>query len=264
MIDISSVGMDYSTPDGPRRVLEEVNLRVEPGEFMSIVGPSGVGKTTLLRIVGGLLDPTQGTVRINGLSPREGQARKELGLVLQEPSLLPWRTVEENVRLPLEVNPGGKDSSDLLEEMLELVRLTPFRRYRPWQLSGGMKQRVALARALVFNPSILLMDEPLGSLDEISRRDMGWELLDIWQRTSKTVLLVTHSVTEAVALSDRVAILNGTPARIGEIVSISLPRPRHEEVEENTRFQGLVNLIKRHLRGSAPYKATAIPYREAR
>jgi len=237
----------------PLEALRRLDLRVGWGEFVSVIGPSGCGKSTLLRIVGGLLEPTAGRVHIDGRSPRDAQKDKDIGLVFQDPSLLPWRTVLGNVRLPLEVNRIDSHRPRFQpQELLELVGLSAFADYHPHQLSGGMQQRVAIARALVFQPSLLLMDEPFGALDEITRSAMRYELLRIWQAAlsgrPKTVLFVTHSITEAIALGDRVVVLTSRPGRVRAVIDIELPRPRDESLERSTRFldyaQQLRNLLK--------------------
>jgi len=237
----------------PLEALRRLDLRVGWGEFVSVIGPSGCGKSTLLRIVGGLLEPTVGQVHIDGRSPREAQKDKDIGLVFQDPSLLPWRTVLGNVKLPLEVNRIDSHRPRFQpQELLELVGLSAFADYHPHQLSGGMQQRVAIARALVFQPSLLLMDEPFGALDEITRSAMRYELLRIWQSAlsdrPKTVLFVTHSITEAITLSDRVVVLTPRPGQVRALIDIELPRPRDESLERSSRFldyaQQLRNLLK--------------------
>jgi len=237
----------------PLEALRRLDLRVGWGEFVSVIGPSGCGKSTLLRIVGGLLEPTVGQVHIDGRSPREAQKDKDIGLVFQDPSLLPWRTVLGNVRLPLEVNRIDSHRPRFQpQELLELVGLSAFADYHPHQLSGGMQQRVAIARALVFQPSLLLMDEPFGALDEITRSAMRYELLRVWQSAGserpKTVLFVTHSITEAITLSDRVVVLTPRPGQVRAVIDIELPRPRDESLERSSQFldytQQLRNLLK--------------------
>jgi NitT/TauT family transport system ATP-binding protein len=237
----------------PLEVLRSLELRVDWGEFVSVIGPSGCGKSTLLRIVGGLLEPTAGRVHIDGRSPREAQKDKDIGLVFQDPSLLPWRTVLGNVKLPLEVNPtDGRRPLFQPQELLELVGLSAFADYHPHQLSGGMQQRVAIARALVFQPSLLLMDEPFGALDEITRSAMRYELLRIWQSARsgrpKTVLFVTHSIAEAITVADRVVVLTPRPGQVRAVIDIELPRPRDESLERSGQFldyaQHLRNLLK--------------------
>ena len=218
-------------------VLCGITADIRPGEFLSVLGPSGCGKTTLLRIVGGLSEPTAGTVRIGDRTTAEAQRRKLVGCVFQEPALLPWRTVLDNVRLPLLVNraaqrPGAPAPADLLH----LVRLAEFAGYHPGQLSRGMQQRVALARALALDPELLLMDEPFASLDEITREQMRFELLRIWDAARKTVLFVTHSIVDAVLLSDRVAVLSARPGRLRAVLPIELERPRVAGIERSPEF----------------------------
>ena len=209
--------------------LTNVDLEVERGAFVSVIGPSGGGKTTLLRVIGGLLEPTSGTILVDGVPPLEAQRRKAIGYVLQDPSLLPWRTVLQNIGLPLQLNSGRtSDDADEPERLMEAVDLVEFRDYYPHQLSGGMKHRVALARALVLNPPVLLMDEPLGALDEITRSAMRYELLRLWELSGKSVIFVTHSIPEAVLLSDRVIVMSSQPGRVVDELTIDLPRPREE------------------------------------
>ena len=227
-----------STPaPGGLEALRGVTVDVQPGEFLSVLGPSGCGKTTLLRIVGGLAEPTAGSVCIGDRSATDAQRDKLIGCVFQEPALLPWRTVLDNVRLPLVVNravrrPGAAPP----EELLDLVRLTEFTGYYPGQLSRGMQQRVSLARALALDPALLLMDEPFASLDEITRERMRFELLRIWDAARKTVLFVTHSIVDAVLLSDRVAVLSARPGRLRAVVPIELRRPRLAGIEHTPEF----------------------------
>jgi NitT/TauT family transport system ATP-binding protein len=236
-IEVRSLSKTYATLDGSFEALREVDLTIGRGEFISVIGVSGCGKSTLLRIVGGLLEPTRGVVDIGGLPPREAQRQKNLGFVFQDAALLPWLNVVDNVELPLQVNrranrhrPRGTD------ELLELVGLQRFGDAYPHELSGGMQQRVAIARALVHYPAILLMDEPFGALDELTRAHMRYELSRIRSRTGKTVLFVTHSIAEAIVLSDRVVVMAGPPGRVRDVVPIDLPRPRDESVERSGAF----------------------------
>ncbi len=225
--------------DGRRLLtaLSEVDLEVRQGEFVAIVGPSGGGKTTLLRIVGGVLKPTAGSVLIDGMPPSEAQRRKAIGFVFQDPALLPWRKVLDNIRLPLQLNgKHGRADQGQAEHLLELVGLAAFRDYYPHQLSGGMKQRVALARALAFGPAILLMDEPLGALDELTRAAMRYEVLRLWESSRRTAVLVTHSIPEAVLLADRIVVMSRQPGRVLAEVAVPLPRPRNEETEHSRLF----------------------------
>jgi NitT/TauT family transport system ATP-binding protein len=233
--------MVYET-EPPLVALGAMDLAIERGEFVSIIGPSGCGKSTLLRVIGGLQTPTSGRVLIDGEPPRAAQREKQIGFVFQDPSLLPWRRVIDNVRLPLEVNDGdtGDRRVEEPERLVELVGLDAFRNYYPHQLSGGMQQRVALARCFVTSPSLLLMDEPFGALDEITRTAMRYELLRVWRSQAEgracTVVFVTHSITEAVLLSDRVIVLTPQPGRIAAALEIDLSRPRSEEIEGSPEF----------------------------
>ena len=231
--------------------VDRVSFRVEAGEFVSLVGPSGCGKSSLLRVIGGLQSPSEGSVSVLGAAPRQAQASKRLGLVPQEPALLPWRSVVENLRLPLEVNRDANHGPDRVGELLALVGLESFAAYRPHELSGGMQQRVALARALVIDPDVLLMDEPLASLDEITREQMRYELLRIWSAAgerSKSVVFVTHSVAEAVTLSDRVVVMSQQPGRVKAEIEIDLPRPRRAEDQRGDAFLDYVERIRDLLR----------------
>jgi len=236
-IRLLGIFKNFDTGAESLTALADVTLEVGYGEFLCVLGPSGCGKSTLLRIVGGLLGPTSGDVVVGGQTPAEAQVEKGLGFVFQEPSLLPWRSAFDNIRLPREVNRArNRDFGQSVEDLLRLVGLEQFGHYYPSQLSGGMQQRVALARALAFEPSLLLMDEPFGALDEITRAAMRYELLRIWDADQKTVIFVTHSITEAVTLSDRVAVLSGRPGHVNGVVEIDLPRPRSDKMERGEQF----------------------------
>jgi NitT/TauT family transport system ATP-binding protein len=251
IIELERVGKVFEGRAGLTEALHDVTLAVRPREFVSIIGPSGCGKSTLLRLVGDLLGPSTGRVRVNGKSPREARLDRDYGIVFQSPVLYEWRTVLENVRLPLEVmgRPRAEREGGPLA-LLRLVGLEGFRDHYPWQLSGGMQQRVAIARALVFNPSILLMDEPFGALDEMTRERLNLELLTVCQETGATVLFVTHSIAEAVFLSTRVVVLSPRPGRIERIVEIDLPRPRADKTRALPRFFELVTSVRGSLRES--------------
>ncbi len=250
-INVAGVGHEYKTKAGLLSVLSQIDLTVARGEFLSVIGPSGGGKTTLLKVIGGLLAPTSGTVTLDGGPPAEAQRRKSIGFVSQEGAIFPWRTVLGNVALPLEVNSRAEDVAEDPAAVVDAVGLTDFIDYYPYQLSGGMKQRVALARALVTDPDVLLMDEPLGALDEITRAAMRYELLRIWERSNKTVVMVTHSVPEAVTMSDRVAVLSPRPGRVVGEVHVDLPRPRDEGMERDGRFLDTVEQVKHLLSAGA-------------
>jgi NitT/TauT family transport system ATP-binding protein len=249
IIAVDRVSKQFDVAGGTTHALEEVSLAVAPAEFVSIIGPSGCGKSTLLRIVGDLVEPSAGSVRVKGKTPHQARLDRDYGIVFQTPVLYEWRTVLRNVELPLEVmgRPRGEWQARA-DAMLQLVGLSAFRHHYPWQLSGGMQQRVAIARALVFNPSILLMDEPFGALDELTRERLNLELLNIWSQTSATVLFITHSISEAVFLSSRVVVMSPRPGRIERTVAVDLPRPRTAETRAAPRFFELVTLVREGLR----------------
>ena len=234
----------------PTVALTGIDLDIGQREFISLIGPSGCGKSTLLRAIGDLIPVTGGTVQVNGKPAHQARLDREYGMVFQAPVLFDWRTVEANVRLPLEVTgyPGDKRDA-LVREKLELVELSGFAKHYPHQLSGGMQQRVAIARALALQPSILLMDEPFGALDEMTRERLNAELLDIWSETGTTVVFVTHSIPEAVFLSSRVVVMSPRPGRIAETVEIDLPYPRDERTREADRYYELVTEVREALRG---------------
>jgi NitT/TauT family transport system ATP-binding protein len=229
--------------------LDAIDLEVAPGEFVSLIGPSGCGKSTLLRIVGDLIQPTQGDVLVNGKDAHRARLDRDYGIVFQDAVLYDWRTVARNIALPLEM--AGWDRrrrNERVSEMLELVELTGFGDHHPWQLSGGMQQRVSIARALSFSPALLLMDEPFGALDEMTRERMNGELLRIWQELGATVVFVTHSIAESVFLSTRVVVMSARPGRIAGIVEIDLPQPRTAETREHPRFAEHITHVRRLLR----------------
>ena len=253
-IDVRGVTHVYSNGRRALTALSGVDLTVARGEFVSVIGPSGGGKTTLLKAVGGLISPSSGEIQVGGYLPSEAQGLKLLGFVFQDPSLLPWRSVAANIALPMEL--AGQDRSrreEALGGLLGAVGLAGFADYYPGQLSGGMRQRVALARALAADPDVLLMDEPLGSLDEITREAMGYELLRIWELAKKTVLMVTHSIPEAVMLSDRVIVMSQRPGRVVDDIRIDLGRPRSEAMGRSREFLEYVYRTKETLSGQASW-----------
>ncbi|MGH3277082.1 MAG: ABC transporter ATP-binding protein [Streptosporangiaceae bacterium] len=237
-ISLTGVGKVFRLPDREFVALQDVALELKNGEFLSLIGPSGCGKSTLLRLVAGLVEPSTGSIAISGESPARARARRELGFVFQEPTLLPWRTALENVTLLLEVARRGSAAERRRHGLglLELVGLSDFADAHPAKLSGGMQRRVGIARALALDPSILLLDEPFGALDEITRQRMNIELLRIWTQRRTTALMVTHNVGEAVFLSDRVLVMGTNPGRIIAEVSIDLPRPRQLHLLQDPRF----------------------------
>ncbi|MGH2935882.1 MAG: ABC transporter ATP-binding protein [Gaiellaceae bacterium] len=236
-------------PHGNVTALEEIDLELGSGEFVSLIGPSGCGKSTLLRLVGDLVEPTAGTISVNGKSARKAREDGDYGIVFQAAVLFDWRTVAKNIALPLEMLGWDRERRRArVREMLDLVELSAFAEHRPWQLSGGMQQRVAIARALAFEPPLLLMDEPFGVLDEMTRERMNQELLSLWEKTENTVLFVTHSISEAVFLSTRVVVMSPRPGRIAGVVDIDLPTPRSAETRETPRFFELVTEVRELLR----------------
>ncbi|HEX9077525.1 MAG TPA: ABC transporter ATP-binding protein [Anaerolineae bacterium] len=253
LIQIESVSKHYGSPRDGVLALRELSLNVRSGEFLSIIGPSGCGKSTLLRLVGDLLTPNRGRIRVNGRTPEQSRRERDIAIVFQSPTLMEWRTIGNNIELPLEIL--GVDRSERERrstELLDLIRLGDFKTSYPHNLSSGMQQQVAIARALAYRPSVLLMDEPFGALDELTRERLGRELLEIWERAQLTVLFVTHSISEAVMLSDRVAVLTPRPGHIERVVEIDLPRPRTVDMREWPRYAELVREVRTALRLTSP------------
>ncbi|MFQ5610575.1 MAG: ABC transporter ATP-binding protein [Anaerolineae bacterium] len=249
VIELQGVSKQFGSGSKIVEALEDVNLSVEAGEFISLIGPSGCGKSTLLRVLGDLIEPTAGTVRIKGKTAQQARADRDYGMVFQSPILYEWRDVRRNVELPLEVmGYSHSEWQERVDSMLELVGLEKFDKSHPWQLSGGMQQRVAIARALAFQPSILLMDEPFGALDEMTREYLNLELLNIFTRTDVTIIFVTHSIPEAVFLSTRVVVMSARPGTIKQIVPIDLPQPRSFDTRETPRYFELVTKVREALR----------------
>jgi len=229
--------------------LQDINLNIAPREFVSLIGPSGCGKSTLLRLIANLIEPTAGTLLINNKSPHQARLDRDYGMVFQAATLYKWRTVSRNVQLPLEIM--GYDKNERQERaraMLEMVELDNFLNHYPWQLSGGMQQRVAIARALSFEPSLLLMDEPFGALDEFTRERMNQEVLRIWDQTHTTIVFVTHSIAEAVFLSNRVVVMSPRPGRIATIIDVKLPYPRDFKTRQMPEFFETVSEVREVLR----------------
>ena len=243
-IALETVTVDF---DGVT-ALADVDLRVRPGEFVTVIGPSGCGKTTMLRAVGGLREPTAGTVRVDGAPPADAKRAGDVGFVFQRHALLPWKTALENVVF-LRRMAGEAPNRERARELLETVGLAGFEESRPAELSGGMKQRVAIARALHLGASVLLMDEPFGELDELTREEMGVEVRRVWRERDATVLFVTHSVPEAVFLADRCVVMGDDPGRIERVFDVELPRPRDASVYETAGFQDQVARVRRVLHG---------------
>jgi NitT/TauT family transport system ATP-binding protein len=238
--------------------LSGIDLDIVQGEFVSLIGPSGCGKSTLLRVIGDLIEPTTGTVEVNGKPAARARRDRDYGMVFQAPVLFDWRTVEDNVKLPLEImGRSAKERNERAREMLDLVELGDFLKHHPYQLSGGMQQRVAIARALAFEPAILLMDEPFGALDEMTRERMNSEVLRIWEATGTTIVFVTHSIPEAVFLSSRVVVMSARPGRITDVIDIDLARPRGIATREEPRYFEKVTAVREALRRGGATEATA-------
>ena len=234
---------------GSVEALSGIDFAIHRGEFVSLIGPSGCGKSTLLRIVGDLTSTTTGTVTVNGKTAERARLDRDYGMVFQAPVLFDWRTVQKNVELPLEIIGRSKAEREAkAREMLDLVELSEFTDHQPWQLSGGMQQRVAIARALTFEPAILLMDEPFGALDEMTRERMNQEVLRIWEKTGTTVVFVTHSIPEAVFLSTRVVVMSPRPGRITDVIEVDLGRPRDVATREHPRYFELITAVREALR----------------
>jgi NitT/TauT family transport system ATP-binding protein len=249
-VSLRGVGKTFSAGDVV--ALQGIDLEVQPREFISLIGPSGCGKSTVLRIVGDLIKPSTGEVVVNGKPAQRARVDRDYGIVFQDAVLYDWRTVARNIALPLEL--AGWDRSRRnarVQEMLELVELTGFESRHPWQLSGGMQQRVSIARALSFSPALLLMDEPFGALDEMTRERLNSELLRIWQETGSTVIFVTHSIAEAVFLATRVVVMSARPGRVTQIVDVDLPQPRTFQTREEPRFFELVTEVREALHGGS-------------
>ena len=261
VVQLQGVDKVFGGGDQPATTaLEGIDLAIRSGEFVSLIGPSGCGKSTLLRIIGDLISPSRGTVVVNGKPADRARRDRDYGMVFQAPVLFEWRTVEDNVKLPLEIQGAGSAKRTArAKEMLELVELGDFLGHYPYQLSGGMQQRVAIARALAFEPAILLMDEPFGALDEMTRERMNSEVLRIWERTGTTVIFVTHSIPEAVFLSSRVVVMSARPGRVTKVIDVDLPRPRNEDTRETRRYFELVTEVREALRrrrgGDTPEEA---------
>lgn len=251
IITINRLDKEFKSTEGSVvRALENINLDIHEGEFISLIGPSGCGKSTLLRIIANLTEPSGGDISINGHSPSQARLKREYGFVFQSATLYDWRTVAKNVQLPLEVMKYPRKQREArVAAMLELVELSDFANHYPWQLSGGMQQRVSIARALAFEPNLLLMDEPFGALDEMTRERLNNELLTIWEKIpSMTVIFVTHNISEAVYLSSRVVVMSPRPGRITQIIDIDLPRPRGPETLDSDQYFHLINEVRHGLR----------------
>jgi NitT/TauT family transport system ATP-binding protein len=244
VVEINGVSKQF----GETTALQGIDLEIGEREFVSLIGPSGCGKSTLLRVIGDLIEPSSGTVAVNGKPARQARNDRDYGIVFQDPVLYDWRTVAKNVALPLEMARWSRQKrNERVKKMLALVELEGFANHRPWQLSGGMQQRVSIARALSFDPALLLMDEPFGALDEMTRERLNMELLKIWEASGSTIVFVTHSIAEAVFLSTRVVVMSPRPGRISDVIPVDLPQPRTASTREEPRFFELVTRVREAL-----------------
>jgi NitT/TauT family transport system ATP-binding protein len=253
-IDVRGLSLTFATGDTPVHALADIDLSIRRGEFVSLIGPSGCGKTTLLRLIADLEQPSGGSIAVNGVSPEAARLQRAYGYVFQAPALYSWRSVMRNIMLPLEIM-GMPDAERKARAVkyLAMVGLSGFERKFPWQLSGGMQQRVSIARALSFEPELLLMDEPFGALDEITRDHPNEQLLRLWKQTGKTVIFVTHSIAEAVFLSSRIAVMSPRPGRILEIIESDLPANRNLDIRETTHFIDIAHRVRQALRAGHSY-----------
>jgi NitT/TauT family transport system ATP-binding protein len=249
VIEAKGLNLTFQTADGPVHALQDINLTINRGEFVSFIGPSGCGKTTFLRCVAALETATGGQLTVNGVTADAARRARAYGYVFQAAGLYPWRTIAGNVRLPLEIMGFSKADMDVrVERVLALVELAGFGRKFPWQLSGGMQQRASIARALAFDADILLMDEPFGALDEIVRDRLNEELLKLWGATGKTIGFVTHSIPEAVYLSTKIVVMSPRPGRITDVIESTLPRERPLGIRESAEFMAIAHRVREGLR----------------
>ena len=255
MIEADGLTLTFQTGDGPVHALSDVSLTVAKGDFVSFIGPSGCGKTTFLRVVADLEQPTAGRISVAGMSPEEARTARAYGYVFQAAGLYPWRTIERNVALPLEIMSVPKgEQSERVRRVLELVDLAGFEKKYPWQLSGGMQQRASIARALSFDADLLLMDEPFGALDEIVRDHLNEQLLALWAKTGKTVCFVTHSIPEAVYLSTRIVVMSPRPGRVTDVIESPLPAERPLEIRDSREFLEVAHRVREGLRAGHAYE----------
>ncbi|WP_137700626.1 ABC transporter ATP-binding protein [Marimonas lutisalis] len=254
VIQARNLDLTFQTNDGPVHALKDVSLDIMKGDFVSFIGPSGCGKTTFLRVVAALEEPTGGTVTVNGMSPDDARRARAYGYVFQAAGLYPWRTIEGNIKLPLEIMGYPKsEQDDHVKRVLELVDLAGFGKKFPWQLSGGMQQRASIARALAFDADILLMDEPFGALDEIVRDHLNEQLLELWDKTHKTIGFVTHSIPEAVYLSTKIVVMSPRPGRITDVIENTLPRERPLDIRDTPEFLEIAHRVREGLRAGHAY-----------
>ena len=254
VIRAENLSLTFQTNDGPVHALQDIDLTIGKGEFVSFIGPSGCGKTTFLRVMADLEKPTAGTICVNGVTPEEARKSRAYGYVFQAAGLYPWRTIDGNVRLPLEIMGYDKaDQAARVKRVLELVDLAGFEKKYPWQLSGGMQQRASIARALAFDADLLLMDEPFGALDEIVRDHLNEQLLKLWAKTNKTICFVTHSIPEAVYLSTKIVVMSPRPGRITDVIDSPLPAERPLDIRDSKEFLDVAHRVREGLRAGHAY-----------
>ena len=254
VVSAKNLSLTFETNDGPVHALSGIDLEVNKGDFVSFIGPSGCGKTTFLRVIADLEQPTSGDIFVNNMTPQKARKSRAYGYVFQAAGLYPWRTIERNIALPLEIMGYAKDDQkQRITQTLELVNLTGFEKKFPWQLSGGMQQRASIARALAFDADLLLMDEPFGALDEIVRDHLNEQLLQLWDRTNKTICFVTHSIPEAVYLSTKIIVMSPRPGRIHEVIESDLPRERPLNIRESKVFLNIAHQVREGLRAGHSY-----------
>jgi len=254
VIEIEKLNLVFQTADTPVHALSDIDLTVNAGDFVSFIGPSGCGKTTLMRVIADLEKPTGGHISVNGMTPEEARQKRAYGYVFQAPALYPWRTVEKNIMLPLEIMGLSREEQKArAARNLAMVNLEGFEKKFPWQLSGGMQQRVSIARALSVEPDLLLMDEPFGALDEITRDHLNEQLLKLWDTTKKTVIFVTHSIPEAVFLSSKIVVMSPRPGKVIDIIESNLPRDRTLDIRETPEFLEISHRVREGLRSGHSY-----------
>ena len=254
VIQATDLDLTFHTNDGPVHALKGVSLDIEKGEFVSFIGPSGCGKTTFLRVMAALEEPTGGSITVNGMTPDEARRNRAYGYVFQAAGLYPWRTIEKNIKLPLEIMGFDRaEQEKRVKNVLQLVDLEGFGKKYPWQLSGGMQQRASIARALAFDADILLMDEPFGALDEIVRDHLNEQLLQLWARTNKTIGFVTHSIPEAVYLSTKIVVMSPRPGRITDVIESDLPAERPLDIRDTPEFLAIAHRVRDGLRAGHAY-----------
>jgi NitT/TauT family transport system ATP-binding protein len=255
VVEAKGLGLTFQTNDGPVHALSDVNLEVKKGDFVSFIGPSGCGKTTFLRVIADLEKHTSGAITVNGTTPEDARKNRAYGYVFQAAALYPWRTIERNIALPLEIMGYPEaERKKRIERTLDLVNLSGFGKKFPWQLSGGMQQRASIARALAFDADLLLMDEPFGALDEIVRDHLNQQLLELWARTNKTICFVTHSIPEAVYLSTKIVVMSPRPGRVTDIIESTLPKERPLDIRETPEFLQIAHRVREGLKAGHSYE----------